>query len=350
MGAICDVTALTGFNRALAAQGLKVMSRRQNPGIKALMEVAGSTDVGGLMSTFHSGFVIGPRINAGGRVGRSDLGVRLLATDDATEATALAAELDELNRLRRDVEAQVLEQAVQTAETQGLWPNEDAVIVIAREDWHPGVIGIVAGRLRERWHRPVIIIGIDPVSGMGKGSGRSQAGVNLGEAVGAAFESGLLLSGGGHAMAAGLSVERERIGELRGFINAYVTAHVSEADQRDSVDVDAVLSVRAASRPLFDSFELLAPFGQGNPEPVLALTDVRVGFAQVMKGGHIRCELTDDSGAKVKGIIWRAEGTPVGDALLRPAGKIHVLGRLKADDYMGRRGTQLEIEDIAQAS
>lgn len=350
LGAICDVTALTGFNRALAAQGLKVMSQRKNAGIKALMEVAGDKSAAvNLMSTFHSGFVIGPRINAGGRVGRSDLGVRLLSTDDPEEAAALAQELDELNRTRRDIEAEVLDQAMQTAETQGLWPSEDPVIIVAREDWHPGVIGIVAGRLRERWHKPVIIIGIDPVSGMGKGSGRSQAGVNLGEAVGAAFEAGILLSGGGHAMAAGLSVERERIGELRRFINDYVTMHVSEADQIEAVEVDAILSVLAASRALYDRFDLLAPYGQGNPEPVLAFAGIRVGFAQVMKGGHIRFELSDDSGAKLKGIMWRAEGTAIGDALLRPAGLIHVLGRLKPDDYMGRRGVQLEIEDIALA-
>ncbi|MGN6210686.1 single-stranded-DNA-specific exonuclease RecJ [Asticcacaulis sp.] len=350
LGAICDVTALTGFNRALAAQGLKVMSQLKNAGIKALMEVAGDKSAAvNLMSTFHSGFVIGPRINAGGRVGRSDLGVRLLSTDDPEEAAALAHELDELNRTRRDIEAEVLDQAMQTAETQGLWPSDDPVIIVAREDWHPGVIGIVAGRLRERWHKPVIIIGIDPVSGMGKGSGRSQAGVNLGEAVGAAFEADILLSGGGHAMAAGLSVERERIGELRRFINDYVTTHVSEADQIEAVEIDAILSLKAASRALYDRFDLLAPFGQGNPEPVLAFAGVRVGFAQAMKGGHIRFELSDDSGAKLKGIIWRAEGTAIGDALLRPVGLIHVLGRLKADDYMGRRGVQLEIEDIALA-
>ena len=350
LGAICDVTALTGFNRALAAQGLKVMSQLKNAGIKALMEVAGDKSAAvNLMSTFHSGFVIGPRINAGGRVGRPDLGVRLLSTDDVEEAAALAHELDELNRTRRDIEAEVLDQAMQTAEAQGLWPSDDPVIVIAREDWHPGVIGIVAGRLRERWHKPVIIIGIDPVSGMGKGSGRSQAGVNLGEAVGAAFETGILLSGGGHAMAAGLSVERERIGELRRFINDYVTTHVSEADQIEAVEIDAILSVKAASRALYDRFDLLAPFGQGNPEPVLAFAGIRVGFAQAMKGGHIRFELSDDGGAKLKGIMWRAEGTAIGDALLRPVGLIHVVGRLKADDYMGRRGVQLEIEDIALA-
>jgi single-stranded-DNA-specific exonuclease len=350
LGAICDVTALTGFNRALAAQGLKVMSQRKNAGIKALMEVAGDKSAAvNLMSTFHSGFVIGPRINAGGRVGRSDLGVRLLSTDDADEAASLAQELDELNRTRRDIEADVLEQAMQTAESQGLWPSDDPVIIVARHDWHPGVIGIVAGRLRERWHKPVIIIGIDPVSGMGKGSGRSQAGVNLGEAIGAAFEAGILLSGGGHAMAAGLSVEKDRIGELRAFINDYVTTHVSEADQIEAVEVDAILSVRAASRAMYDRFDLLAPYGQGNPEPLLAFANVRIGYAQAMKGGHVRFELSDDSGGKLKGIVWRAEGTAIGDALLRPASLVHVLGRLKADDYMGRNGVQLEIEDIAVA-
>ncbi|MGA9657916.1 MAG: DHHA1 domain-containing protein, partial [Asticcacaulis sp.] len=356
LGAICDVTALTGFNRALAAQGLKVMSQRKNAGIKALMDVAGEKNEANkgaaisLMSTFHSGFVIGPRINAGGRVGRSDLGVQLLSTDDAVIAAGLAQELDELNRLRRDVEAEVLDQAMQTAETQGLWPCDDPVVIIAREDWHPGVIGIVAGRLRERWRKPVIIIGIDPVSGMGKGSGRSQAGVNLGEAVGAAYEAGILLSGGGHAMAAGLSVERDRIPELRAFINAYVTEHVAEADQVEAVEPDALLSVAAATRGLYDQLSLLAPYGQGNPEPLFAFASVRVGFAQPMKGGHIRFELNDDSGGKLKGIMWRAEGTPIGEALLKPAGLMHVLGRLKPDDYMGRNGVQLEIEDMALAA
>jgi len=349
LGAICDVTALTGFNRALATQGLKVMSQRKNPGIRALMEVAGNSDAVSLMSTFHSGFVIGPRINAGGRIGRADLGVQLLSTDDAAEAQSLAKELDELNRTRRDVEAAVLEAAVAVAEAQGLWPSEDPVIVVAKEDWHPGVIGIVAGRLRERWRKAVIVIGIDPVSGMGKGSGRSQAGINLGAAVGAAFESGLLLSGGGHAMAAGLSIERERIGELRHFINDYVHAHVATEDQVETVEVDAILTLKAASRTFFDRLDLLAPYGQGNPEPLLAFAGVRVGFAQVMKGGHVRCELIDGSGHKLKAIAWRAEETAIGDALLRPAGLVHVLGRLKADDYMGRRGVQLEIEDIALA-
>jgi single-stranded-DNA-specific exonuclease len=223
------------------------------------------------------------------------------------------------------------------------------VLVIARDDWHPGVIGIVAGRLRERWRKPVIVIGIDPVTGLGKGSGRSQTGINLGAAVGAAFEAGIVLSGGGHAMAAGLSVDKARLPDLRRFINDYVRQHVAEEDQVETVEADALISLRAADRGFYDRLDLLAPYGQGNPEPLLAFADVRVAYASALKGGHVRFELADNDGGKLKGIMWRAEGTPIGDALLRPGGKVHVLGRLKADDYMGRRGVQLEIEDMALA-
>lgn len=207
MGAICDVTRLTGFNRALTAQGLKVMSGWKNPGLEALMQVAKAT---GPASAFHVGFLLGPRINAGGRIGRSDLGARLLSTDDPVEAAALAAELDELNASRKQVEADVLDAAVRWIETES---NEaDApCLVVAQDDWHPGVIGIVAGRLRERYRKPCLVIGVDRAANVGKGSGRSQPGVNLGQAVQAAFEEGLLLAGGGHAMAAGLSVRPEVI-------------------------------------------------------------------------------------------------------------------------------------------
>ncbi|WP_140985093.1 single-stranded-DNA-specific exonuclease RecJ [Asticcacaulis tiandongensis] len=350
LGAICDVTALTGFNRALATQGLKVMSRLENKGIKALMQVAGLSDpqkTPQLMSVFHSGFVLGPRINAGGRIGRADLGVRLLSTEDEAEALELAQELNELNQTRRDVETAVLEQAVALAEARKLWPTDDPVIVVSHEDWHPGVIGIVAGRLRERWRKPVIVIGIDPVGGVGKGSGRSQTGINLGQAIGAAYEAGILMAGGGHAMAAGLSVSRDRIDELRAFLNDYVSSRTSEEDRRERLEIDAALSGAGATRDLLNHFEVMAPFGQGNPEPVFALPNMRVGYASALKGGHVRCELVDEQGRKIKAMAWRAEDTPVGQALLRPAGAVHVVGRLKADDYMGRNGVQFEIEDIA---
>lgn len=349
LGAICDVTALTGFNRALAAQGLKVMSRLENPGIRALMQVAGgdAAKAPEVLGVFHSGFVLGPRINAGGRIGRADLGVRLLSTDDAEEAQALAQELDELNRTRRDVEAAVQEEALGIATAKNLYPSDDHVVVVAHEDWHPGVIGIVAGRLRERWHKPVIVIGIDPVTGIGKGSGRSQAGINLGEAVSAAFEAGVLLSGGGHAMAAGLSVEAGRLDELRAFLNDHIGRATSESQRKDRLEIDAALSAASCTRTLLERFELMAPFGQGNPEPLFALPNMRVGYASALKGGHVRCDLVDEGGRRLKAIAWRAQDTALGAALINPAGAIHVAGRLKPDDYMGRKGVQFEIEDIA---
>nr|WP_303649474.1 single-stranded-DNA-specific exonuclease RecJ [Asticcacaulis machinosus] len=354
LGAICDVTALTGFNRALASQGLKVMGRLENTGIKALIDVAGidlnkPDNRQNLMSVFHSGFVIGPRINAGGRVGRADLGVRLLSTDDPEDAKALANELDTLNQTRRDVEAEVLEQAVAIAEREKLIVSDDNVIIIAHEEWHPGVIGIVAGRLRERWRKPVIVIGIDPISGTGKGSGRSQPGINLGQAVGAAYEAGIVMSGGGHAMAAGLSVMRDRIDDLRQFLNDHIRHQTGGAPVQETLEIDATLSCGSATRDLLTQFDIMAPFGQGNPEPIFALSHMTVSYASVMKGGHVRAQLNDDRGHRIKAIAWRAENTALGDMLLHPPGRIHVAGRLKADDYMGRNGVQLEIEDVAHA-
>ena len=206
MGSVCDVTRLRGFNRAVAAQGLKVMSEWGNPGLKALLEVAGAE---GPASVFHAGYILGPRINAGGRIGRSDLGARLLATEDPSEAKSLAETLDQLNGARKDVERSAFEEAINRIEREQNVDPREGVLLIAGEGWHPGVVGIVAGRLRERYRTPAVVIGIDPVTGIGKGSGRSQPGVNLGRAVQAAYDAGLLLAGGGHAMAAGLTVKAE---------------------------------------------------------------------------------------------------------------------------------------------
>jgi single-stranded-DNA-specific exonuclease len=212
LGAVCDVTQLVGFNRALTAQGLKVMSAWGNPGLKALLDVAAAKP--GPASTFHAGFVLGPRINAGGRIGRSDLGARLLSTDDPAEAKALAEELDALNATRKTVEAETFEEAVRKIEQSSNLDPKAPVMVVAGEGWHPGVVGIVASRLRERYRRPTIVIGLDAIANVGKGSGRSQPGVNLGRAVHAAFDAGLLLAGGGHAMAAGLTIRPDAVPEL----------------------------------------------------------------------------------------------------------------------------------------
>ena len=343
MGAICDVTRLTGFNRALAAQGLKVMSVWRNPGLRALMDVA---DAKGPASVFHVGFVLGPRINAGGRIGRSDLGARLLSTDDPEAAGALAAELDALNASRKQVEKEVLEAAVRMIEQESNQADQPCLLVAA-DGWHPGVIGIVAGRLRERYRKPVVVVGIDRPANVGKGSGRSQPGVNLGRAVQAAFDGGLLLAGGGHAMAAGLSVRPDAIPELREFLCERLAAESELAAAEDALEIDALVTTRACDRALWADFQRLAPFGPGNPEPLFVAADVRIERPTALRGGHVRCTVVDASGGRLKAVAWRAEDTEAGRALLQAAGALHVAGRLKPDDWQGREGVELEIEDVA---
>jgi single-stranded-DNA-specific exonuclease len=345
LGAICDVTRLSGFNRALAGLGLGVMSGWSNPGLKALLAVAGSEP--GPAKGNHSGFILGPRINAGGRIGRADLGARLLSTEDPDEARALAEELDALNVARREVEREVTETAVRRVEAAGHHADGSAVVVVAGEDWHPGVIGIVAGRLRERWRKPVIVIGVDAAAGVGKGSGRSQPGMNLGRAVQAAWHDGLLLAGGGHAMAAGLTVRPDGIERLRDYLNAALAGEQAEAEAQDWVEVDALIDPSAATRALFEDFERLAPFGPGNPEPLFALGGVQAREPVQMNGGHVRCRLVGTDGASVRAIAWRCADLPLGRALLAGQGGLSVVGRLKADDWNGRRGVQFEIEDVA---
>ncbi len=345
LGAICDVTALTGFNRALAGLGLGVMSNWTNPGLKALLAVAGSEPVPAKVN--HAGFILGPRINAGGRIGRADLGARLLSTEDPEQARALAEELDALNVARREVEREVTETAVRRVEATGQHADGSAVVVVSGEDWHPGVVGIVAGRLRERWRKPVIVIGVDAAAGVGKGSGRSQPGMNLGRAVQAAWNDGLLLAGGGHAMAAGLTVRPDGIDALRDYLNAALAGEQIEAEAQDWVEVDALIDPSAATRALFEDFERLAPFGPGNPEPLFALGGVQAREPVQMNGGHVRCRLVGADGASVRAIAWRCADLTLGRALLAGQGGLSVVGRLKADDWNGRRGVQFEIEDAA---
>jgi single-stranded-DNA-specific exonuclease len=344
LGAICDVTRLTGFNRALTRQGLKVMSAWGNPGLKALITVAKAE---GPASVFQTGFVLGPRINAGGRIGRSDLGARLLSTDDPLEAQALAEELDSLNQSRREVEREVAERAAESIERTHAAPGDLPAIVVSGQDWHPGVIGIVAGRLRERYRRPVVVIGVDPVLGVGKGSGRSQPGVNLGRAVQAAFEEGLLLSGGGHAMAAGLTIRAARIAEFESFLARTLEAESALAAATDEVQIDALVTPVSADRALYEDFQRLSPFGPGNAEPMFAAAHVAIEQPRALKGGHVRCLLSAGSGARLKAVAWRAGDTDLGRRLLAGGAGLHVAGRLKSDDWNGRRGVELEIEDAA---
>lgn len=344
MGAFCDVTSLTGFNRAIVSQGLKVMSGWANPGLKALLDVAKGQ---GPATSFHAGFILGPRINAGGRIGRSDLGARLLSTDDPREAADLAAELDALNASRKEVEKEVLDQATAFIETDSNQDPDAPVLVVAGDGWHPGVVGIAAARLRERYRKPVIVIGIDRPSDTGKGSGRSQPGVNLGRAVQAAFDEGLLLAGGGHAMAAGLTVRPSDIPELRAFLCARLAEEMIDAAAADAVEIDALVSPSGATRGLWTDFQRLAPFGPGNPEPMFAIAEARVERPMMLKGGHVRCTLTDASGGRLKAVAWRAGETDLGARIMAGGGGLHVVGRLKPDDWQGRESVELEIEDAA---
>ncbi|PVM90372.1 single-stranded-DNA-specific exonuclease RecJ [Caulobacter radicis] len=343
LGEVCDVTQLVGFNRSLTATGLRVMSNWANPGLKALLEVAKGQ---GAASVFHAGFILGPRINAGGRIGRSDLGARLLSTDDPIEARALAEELDALNTERKAVEAAVVEEAVAILERSSNFNPDAPVIVVAGEDWHPGVVGIVASRLRERYRKPTLVIGIDRAAGIAKGSGRSQPGVNLGRAVQAAFEAGILMAGGGHAMAAGLTVRPDSIPELRAFLEEALAGEM-EAVGAESVEIDALVQPRAANRGLWTEFQQMAPFGPGNVEPTFALAGVRPERVMALRGGHVRVDLVGPTGDRIKAVSWRSAETDLGRRLLAGGGALHVVGRLKPDDYMGREGVQLEIEDAA---
>ena len=345
LGAICDVTRLVGFNRALVAQGLKVMSAWRNPGLAALMAVAASKpDKAGV---FEAGFILGPRINAGGRIGRADLGARLLSTDDPAEAAELAGQLDALNLERKEVERSIVEAAGEAIERDSNFDPGAPVIVVAREDWHPGVIGIVASRLRERYRKPVVVIGVDRAADIGRGSGRSQPGVNLGRAIQAAYDEGLILTGGGHAMAAGLTLRPSAVPELRAFLCDRLADEMSVSDAEDAVDIDALARPGPGAAALLEEFTVLAPHGPGNPEPLFALPDVRAEQAVAMRGGHVRCTLIDASGQRIRAVAWRAGDTPLGRRLLAAGGAIHAAGKLKINSWNGRDTVEMEIEDIA---
>ncbi len=340
LGTICDVAPLTGVNRVLVRQGLKVMARRHNPGLRALAEVAGiDTDP----STYHAGFVFGPRINAGGRVGKSDLGARLLSSDDPDEVGVIAQELNLLNRERQAIEALVLEAASAQAETRN--PNEPLVLVAAF-GWHPGVIGIAASRLKDHFNLPALVIGIDE-NGIGKGSGRSINGVDLGSAVIAASQAGLLINGGGHKMAAGLTVEAANIDALRAFLTQRLAAQVDAAADAGDLTIDGTLAAGTATVELIDALALAGPYGAGNPEPRFVIANASVVNASVVGGKHVRCVLATGGGQKLSGIAFGCAEAPLGQALLAGmrSGPLHVAGKLRADQWRGVRRVQLHVED-----
>src|SRR5215471_6293602 len=344
LGTVCDVVPLTGVNRALVSQGIKVARRNGNGGLAALAAVAGVSEP---VDAYHLGFVLGPRVNAGGRVGAADLGAHLLATDDAALAAELAARLDAYNCERRDIEARTLEAAIALVEAV---PQSPVLVFAVAEGWHPGVIGIVAARLKERYERPACVVAL--ADGIGKGSGRSVAGRPLGPAVIAARQAGLLINGGGHAMAAGFTVAAEKLDALRSFLIERLGDGLDHERLVPELRLDAALSVAAAQGELIDHITKLAPFGAANPEPRFVFPGVRIVHAEPVGSSHLRCILVDPlETGRLPAIAFRVAGTPLGQFLGETRGAaIHITGHLRRDGWRGGDAVELAIDDAAPAT
>ncbi|WP_182355613.1 single-stranded-DNA-specific exonuclease RecJ [Komagataeibacter europaeus] len=344
LATVCDVMPLSGLNRAFVAQGLKVMARRQRTGIAALLDAAGARDP---LSAFTCGFALGPRINAGGRIADSGLGLRLLLCEDAAEAQALAEKLNSVNHNRQSVESGILDRAMELAAAQRAQGH--AVLVLSGRDWHPGVVGIVAGRIKEKFNRPVLV-GAEMEDGSVKGSARSVPGQDLGGAIIAARQAGLLSSGGGHAMAAGFGLPADGIPALHEFLDHHLATAASLPDAVD-LTIDAVVNVAAADVALATDMDRLAPFGAGNDEPLIALPRVRVAYAERIgrEGNTLRLTLQGEGrGPRLKALVFRANESPLAPVLEdRDMPPLHLAGWLRAESWNGRTSATFFIRDVA---
>jgi single-stranded-DNA-specific exonuclease len=344
LGTVADVVPLKGLNRAFVAKGLLALRRRENVGLTALMDVA---RLGGPPEPWHLGFLLGPRINAGGRIGRATLGVDLLLQSDPPEAGRLAAELDRLNRERQAIEVATLAQAEAEAMAALGIDEKGAVVVTAGEGWHPGVVGLVAARLKERYGRPAFAIALAP-GGIGTGSGRSITGVDLGSAVRQAVNEGLLLKGGGHAMAAGVTLRKDALAPFRAYLEAALGASVEAARSVDKLSIDGALTAAAANTDTVATFARAGPFGAGNPEPIVALPAHTLIYAEEVGQAHVRARLRAADGAVINAIAFRAVGQKLGHALLQSRGRsIHAAGCLAVDRWQGEERVQMRLIDIA---
>ncbi|GAB1479113.1 single-stranded-DNA-specific exonuclease RecJ [Paracoccaceae bacterium] len=341
LATVADVAPLIGVNRALVRQGLKVMARRERLGLRALADVARMDQA---PSAYALGFVLGPRVNAGGRIGQADLGARLLATDNPAEAAALAARLDQLNTERREIEARVRDEAMAQAEARGF----DAPLVwAAAEGWHPGVVGIVASRLKEAAHRPAVVIGFE--DGIGKGSGRSVSGVDLGAAVQRLAAEGLLIKGGGHKMAAGLTVAQDRVEAAMERLSDLLARQGAGSEGPGDLRLDSLLMPGAATPELVEQIEAAGPFGAQAPAPRFAFADVAVS-ARRMGDKHLRLTLGDGTSSRLEAVAFGAFDGPLGPALEQTGHRrVHLAGRLELNHWGGRSKVQLRLEDAAIA-
>lgn len=344
LATVCDVMPLTGLNRALVRQGLKVMARRARPGLAALLDIAETRNRPTAMTC---GFGLGPRINAAGRISEADLGLRLLLCQDPIEARALAATLDAVNRQRQEVEAAMLESALAAASEQAAAGH--AALLVSNVDWHPGVVGIVAGRLKERFNRPACVAGI--ADGFARGSGRSVAGLDLGSVVIAARQAGILTSGGGHPMAAGFALRTERLAEFHAVLNERLAA-ASALPSAADLAVEGTLAVLGATAALAQQVARLAPFGNGNEEPIFVLQRARVVRAHRVgrDGTAIRAFVEGEGGgARLKAMLFRARDGALSEALLRPGAPLHLAGLLRAETWNGASNPGFVVTDAAYA-
>jgi single-stranded-DNA-specific exonuclease len=343
LATITDVVPLTGVNRAFVRLGLKMLHGLERPGLKALADVA---SVKPPFSPYSLGFVFGPRINAGGRVGRCDLGALTLATADAAQAVEFAALLNKNNKERQTIEANILEEAEALAAQQADAP----FVFVARDGWHAGVVGIVAGRLKERHRKPALVAGFDEGGAIARGSARSVPGVDLGAVIRAAYAEGLLEAGGGHAMAAGFTLARERIDAFREFLQAHIEPKRDAMVAANDLYMDAMVSPSGASTALVADLESAGPYGAGHPEAIFVVPDALVAYADIVGRNHVRLRLIGRDGNEMRAVSFRSANTPLGQALLKSRGKrIHAVGCLKRDDYNGEARVELHLEDAAAA-
>lgn len=346
LATVCDVVPLTGVNRAFVVKGLQMARQQKNEGLAALARVS---RIGEPISTFHLAYLIGPRINAGGRIGDAALGSRLLATDDPVEARTIAETLDRLNQERQLMEQEMLAAARAEADAELAGGNGPAIVVTASNSWHPGIVGLLASRLKDHARRPAFAIAFNAV-GIGTGSGRSVSGFDLGRLVREAAVAGLIVKGGGHGMAAGITVERAKLGELRAFFEERAAADVFRLQGEESLAIDGALAAEGATLSLLDALEKAGPFGAGHAAPVFALPRHRLADARPVGTNHIRVELQSESGGRIQAIAFRAVDTALGEFLFKNRGKtIHVAGSLSGNYWNGNRTVQFRITDAARA-
>ncbi|MCR9235637.1 MAG: single-stranded-DNA-specific exonuclease RecJ [Alphaproteobacteria bacterium] len=347
LGTVCDVVPLKGLNRAYITKGLVAIRHGRNAGLNALMKTARLT---GPANAYHLGFLVGPRINAGGRIGDASLGARLLTMDDSIAAETIAVQLDDLNKQRQAIETDMLAEAIAEAERDiGTGPGP-SVLITGQDDWHPGIVGLLAARLKERFHRPAFAISYNP-NGIGTGSARSVPGVDVGAAVRGAVEAGILTKGGGHAMAAGLTIERAQLGRFREYLEEHLSRAVDAARGQNQLRIDGAITANGATIEFMDLVERAGPYGSGHSQPVFALPAHFIGPAKIVGSGHVRASVSSGQGTRINAIAFRAADNPIGQTMLKNReGTFHLAGTFSLDHWGGRPSVQFRILDLARPS